>query len=64
MTRKFVKGQESGDVVSMMAGLVEGWLTVEFSYYKMIDKPEVFVNIWEVSDFLCSVKENMLIVFF
>ena len=46
----------------MMAGLVAARLRVEFSYYKLTEQTEVFVSTWEVSDVLCSVRDNLLTV--
>ena len=59
-----VRGAGSEDVVMMLTGLLAARLRVEFEFYRLTKKTEVFVNIWGVWNVLCSVRENALFLNF
>ena len=64
-TRKnHVRGAGSEDVVMMLTGLLAARLRVEFEFYRLTKKTEVFANIWGVRNVLCSVRENALFLNF
>ena len=59
-----VRGAGSEDVVMMLTGLLAARLRVEFEFYRLTKKTEVFGNIWGVRNVLCSVRENALFLNF
>ena len=59
-----VRGAGSEDVVMMLNGPLAARLRVEFGFYRLTKKTEVFVNIWCVKNVLCSVREELRFVWF
>lgn len=59
-----LRGEGTEDAVLMLTGMLAARLRVEFEFYRLINKSDIFVNLWGVQDVLCSVVENSLVLNF
>ncbi len=50
----------SVDAELMLKGMVKGRITMEFTYYKLINNVESFLGIWGINEVLCVIDDGVL----